>query len=279
MPEHLQEAEGMGLYIKRTIPYKYVPNTPANLVSLDLYSYAPLASLKPVVLYVHGGGWATGDKANKLANKLALFQSLDYLFVSVNYRLSPTPAALTDGNRIKYPVHSTDVADAVKWVADSIGRYGGDPAKIVLLGHSAGAHLVALTGTSPLFLPARHLPLTFLRGIAAIDTEGYDVLTQSSEELYQNAFGTDPAQQREASPVYNVTSAARYPRFFVATRGSAARVALADAFVKQLQAAGVPVSQVRGSQYDHEGINNAIGDPQDTVITPALTAFLAAAFQ
>ncbi len=98
-----------GLYIKQTIPYKSVPNVAANLLSLDLYSYANTSSLKPIVLYVHGGGWSTGDKANKMENKVALSHSLNYLFVSVNYRLSPTYLDLANSNRVKYPDHNQDV--------------------------------------------------------------------------------------------------------------------------------------------------------------------------
>ena len=267
-----------GSYTKKTIRYKSIPDTDANLSSLDLYSYSSI-SLKPVVIYVHGGGWVTGDKANKLENKIALFNSLRYLFVSINYRLSPYPADLLNLNRIKYPDHNNDVADAVKWVIDSIGKYGGNSSKIVLLGHSSGAHLVSLTGTSQFFLPARNILFSSIKGVASIDTEGYDVTSQSNEELYQNAFGTDRSIQVQASPVYNLTSSYDYPPFFIAKRGTPQRIALANAFISKLQSTGTPVTQVDGSRYDHEGINDAIGNPDDTVITPALKTFLQACFR
>lgn len=266
-------------YTKKTIRYKSLANTDDNLISLDLYSYAGISSPKPVVVYIHGGGWVTGDKANRLNNKTALFNSLHYLFVSVNYRLSPYPSDILNTNRIKYPDHNNDVADAVKWVIDSIGKYGGDPSKIVLLGHSSGAHLVSLTGTSQLFLPARNILLSSLKGIASIDTEGYDVISQSSEELYINAFGKDQHIQAQASPVYNLTTSHTYPPFFIAKRGTPERIALANAFISKLQLTGTPVTQVNGSQYDHEGINDAIGNPNDTVITPVLTSFLQNCFR
>lgn len=70
-----------------------------------------------------------------------------------------------------------------------------------------------------------------------------------------------------------MTNSYSYPRFFVAKRGTPYRIALADDFISKLQSVGAVVSQVNGSQYDHEGINDAIGDPNDTVITPALKAF------
>jgi len=266
-------------YQAKTIQYKSLPSINPNLLSLDLWSYSNTSSLKPVVIYIHGGGWRIGDKTNKLDKKIALFNSLNYIFISANYRLSPSPSAISNSNRIKYPDHNNDVADVVKWVVDSISKYGGNPAKIAMLGHSAGAHLVSLTGTSQLFLPARNISLSSIKGIASVDTEGYDVTSQSSEDIYQNAFGTDNNTQVQASPIFNLTNLYSYPKFFIAKRGIQNRIALADAFINKLQLVGAVVSQVNGSQYDHEGINDAIGDPNDTVITPALKNFLALCFQ
>ncbi|MBC7916023.1 MAG: alpha/beta hydrolase, partial [Pyrinomonadaceae bacterium] len=214
-------------YIKTSLQYKTIAGVPATLLSLDVYSYAQNASPKPVIIWVHGGGWRIGDKSNKLDNKLNLFNSLNYVFISVNYRLSPNPSEISNINRIKYPDHNNDVADAVKWVRNNIAAYGGDPSKMLLLGHSAGGHLVSLTGTSQQFLPARGFLLSMLKGIASIDTEGYDVPSQSGEELYQNAFGTDNNIQMQASPIYNVSSSFSYPRFFIAKRGTPVRIALA----------------------------------------------------
>ncbi|WP_310391904.1 alpha/beta hydrolase [Hymenobacter sp.] len=266
-----------------TAQYKTLPGTDANLLSLDMYTTGATTGIsaapRPVVIWVHGGGWRQGDKAQQLANKLSLFSSLDYVFVSVNYRLSPSSFELNNPNRIKFPDHNHDVADAVQWVFNNIGAHGGDPAKVVLLGHSAGAHLVSLTGTSPQFLPARGLALNRLKGVASIDTDTYDLTGQGGEDIYQNAFGNDPATLRQASPMTHVAAGTAYPRFFVAKRGAAGRVANANAFISQLQAAGTVVSQVDGSRYDHEGVNNAIGEPNETVVTPALRTFLEDCFQ
>ncbi len=267
------------VYTKTTLEYKSIQTISPNLLSMDIYGYSQNDTPRPVVIYVHGGGWRIGDKSNKMDDKTALFNSLSYVFISINYRLSPVTPSSSDPNRIKYPDHNNDVADAIKWVVGNISKYGGNPSKIVLMGHSAGAHLVSLTGTSQAFLPARGLPLSSIKGVASIDTEGYDVTTQSSDEIYQNAFGTDYNIQVQASSLYNVNASYNYPRFFIAKRGTASRIALADAFISKLQSAHVIVSQVNGSQYDHEGINDAIGNPSDTVITPALKTFLQQCFQ
>lgn len=269
-----------GSYTKNTVAYKSISGVDPNLLSLDVYHFGQPNAIKPVVVYVHGGAWAIGDKENSMTNKTNLFSSLGYLLVSVNYRLSPSTAS-TDPNRIKFPIHNEDVADAVKWIYDNIATFGGDKTKIVLLGHSAGAHLVSLTGTSDRFLPAKGIPLNTLKGVASIDTEGYHVADQvkAGNETYINAFGTNSTDLVNASPILQLVTGKTYPRFFVAKRGSAARIALADDFIAKLQSVGVSVSQVTGNQYDHEGINDAIGAPNETIITEPLKAFLSQCFQ
>lgn len=267
-------------YTKVTLPYKSITGVDANLLSLDVYHFQQTTPEKPVVVYVHGGGFAVGDKANNMTNKQNLFSSLDYILVSVNYRLSPETYS-TDPNRVMFPTHHDDVADAIKWVVDNISAYGGNPQKIALLGHSAGAQLVALTGTSNDFLPARNLPLTSLKGVACIDTEGYDVEARCNEgnEVYLNAFGQANTFWQQASPINNLFSDTVYPPFFIAKRGSNARMGYANSFISKLQSVGVSVSETTANQYDHEGINDAIGAPGETAITEPLKTFLSQCFQ
>lgn len=267
-------------YTKNTVQYKTVQGVDANLLSLDVYHFGQSDSKKPVVIYVHGGGFASGDKANNMTNKQNLFSSLGYLLVSINYRLSPEIYS-TDPNRVMYPTHHNDVADAVKWVFDNIATYGGDNQKIALLGHSAGAQLVALTGTSHKFLPTRSLNLNTIKGVACIDTEGYDVVARCNEnnEVYLNAFGQANTYWLEASPINNVFTGTAYPKFFIAKRGTNTRIGYANAFITKLQSVSVSVSEVTANQYDHEGINDAIGASGETAITEPLKTFFAQCFQ
>lgn len=267
-------------YTKNTIQYKSINGVDANLLSLDIYHFGQTTAQKPVVIYVHGGGFAIGDKANNMTNKQNLFSSLDYILVSVNYRLSPEVYS-TDPNRVMYPTHNNDVADAVKWIYDNIGNYGGNKQKIALLGHSAGAHLVSLTGTSNQFLPTRGMNLTLIKGVASIDTEGYDVVARCNEnnEVYLNAFGQANKYWFEASPINNLFSGTSYPKFFIAKRGSNTRIGYSNAFISKLQSVGVAVSEITANQYDHEGINDAIGATGETVVTEPLKNFFANCFQ
>lgn len=252
----------------------------ANLLSLDIYHYGQTTPQKPVVIYVHGGGFAIGDKANNMTNKQNLFFSMDYILISVNYRLSPEVYS-TDPNRVMYPTHHNDVADAVKWVFDNIASYGGNNQKIALLGHSAGAQLVTLTGTSNQFLPARNISLNKLKGVACIDTEGYDVVARGNEnnEVYLNAFGQANTFWFEASPINNLFVGTIYPNFFIAKRGTNRRIGYANAFISKLQSVGVNVTETTANQYDHEGINDAIGAAGETIIPTPLKNFFIQCFQ
>lgn len=163
------EVESVNL--TKAVSYKTIEGIEPNLLSLDIYYNNLVDEKKPVVIWVHGGGWSIGDKINQIENKVSLFQSLEYIVISVNYRLSPFPYEVNNTDRIMYPIHNNDVADAIKWVFDNVSQYGGNQNKIVLLGHSAGAHLVALTGTDNSFLENVGLNLTNIKGIGVIEDQ------------------------------------------------------------------------------------------------------------
>lgn len=267
--------------VKHTVEYQRMEGVEPGLLSLDIYRSGQFGvGLQPVVLYVHGGGWSIGDKASQIDNKVALFRGEDYLFISTNYRLTPLDGS-GGSDRVMFPDHNRDVTNAVRWVYDSIAAYGGDPERIALIGHSAGAHLAALTGTNPAFLEEVGLSPTMIRGVASIDTEGYDVgaRVEDGSEVYINAFGTDADVHRQASPLYNLEEGQVSPNFFIAKRGSDRRINLANDFIAALADVGVAVQQVDGSVYTHSGINAAIGDPGEAVVTPALLSFFEDCFR
>ena len=272
-PTALPESEEIS-----TVRYAEIDGVDPNLLSLDVYHESPAVSSRPVVIYVHGGGWQIGDKANQIDNKVRLFRQVDYVFVSTNYRLGGNGQG---ADQVKFPIHNQDVATAIRWVTDNIEDYGGDPDRIVLLGHSAGGHLVALTGTNERFLEEVGLSLSNLRGVAAIDTEGYDVglKVREGNRIYTSAFGTDAEVHRNASPIYNVEAGKGIPKFFVAKRGLPARVEIADRFLDSLRDNGVDTYEVDGSGYTHQGINEAIGREGESVVTPGLVEFLGVCFE
>jgi acetyl esterase/lipase len=156
------------------IPYATAPNTDPLLLSLDVYTLDPAPAGVPVMVYVHGGGGRRGDKAwpNDIASKPAHFiQRERFVFVSVNYRL---------GDAGQYPVAHQDVANALAWVHDNIARYGGDPNRIFLSGHSSGAALVARVSTMDMFLENAGKNLTLIKGAITIDGGNFDARTGPS---------------------------------------------------------------------------------------------------
>ncbi len=268
-------------YTTETLTYKTVANVNSNLLSADIYYPVSYTSLRPVIIYVHGGGWCTGDKANQIENKINFCREEKYVLVSVNYRLSPYPYETDNPNRVMFPTHNTDVADAIKKVVDNIESYGGDPNKIALLGHSAGAHLVALTGTNPYFLNNVGLSLSSIKGVACIDTKGYDITirtgtdntNEENRNMYINAFGTNPEQNINASPFYNVVQNTLYPNFFIATRGSKERIENASQFYDKLTENNINATFINANPYSHSGINNAIGEKGETLVSNPLRIF------
>ena len=281
--EELPSPEVSANYTLETFNYNQVSNVDPNLLSLGVYHQGKENGLRPVIIYVHGGAWSIGDKSQKLDSKLRFARSEGYILVSINYRLSPFPYQVNNPDRIKHPTHSNDVADAIKWVFDNISKYGGDTSKIALLGHSAGAQLVALAGTNSRFLEDRGLTLDDIKGVGVIDTRGFlisnEVQNGPNMEMYENAFGTDESGQVDASPSLHLDRTISYPSFFIAKRGGIQRLAIANIFIGLLRNAGVDVTEVNGSKYTHAGINAAIGDVNEVVITEPLKQFYKEAFR
>lgn len=271
--------DGQGAQARQTHAYRTLAGTAPDLLSLDLTlprrdAGCPAA---PVVVYFHGGGYALGDKSQQVDDKAALFTAAGWGFVSVNYRLSPLPVELANPARVRYPDAQTDAAAALAWVHVQAPQLGLDPQRVLLLGHSAGAHLAALLANDGRFAAAQGLPAGAVRCAALLDTEAYDLEALvagggDDQQLYQNAVGTDAAALREASPLRHV-KAALAPQLVV-TRGPAERQAQAAEYAQALRAAGVPAQLLAVDPYTHAEVNRAVGLPGETRLTPPLMTFL-----
>lgn len=271
----------VALTAHRNIPYATIPGVSPNQTNLDIFVSDPVPEKPaPVLVWVHGGGWAIGGKANQMQYKPALFTSAGYCLVSINYRLSPRPASAKP-DRIMYPVHEQDVAAALAWVHTHVAEYGGDPERIALMGHSAGAHLVSLVSTDETFLGTHKLPLGVIKGTVSLDTEGYDIaghMGRAVTEIYENAFGPDPAVWKQASPATHVAPGKGIPPFLLVTRGAAVRRQQCADFASALQKAGTRAEVVNAPGYSHAEVNSKIGAPGETVVTQPLMQFLAGCF-
>jgi arylformamidase len=269
---------------RRTVQYESIPGVDPNLTSLDLYTPASGESCakRPIVVWVHGGGWATGDKSEYMADKIPLFNDAGYVFASVNYRL--TDKTDPAHPHPQWPVHDQDTADALAWIVDHADDFGGDARKIAVFGHSAGGGIVAAISADPRYLGMSHLDVDAIRCAGSMDGEGYDVTAGATtappewQPTYTAAFGTDPAVWADASPIRYVAAGAGIPRYFLAARGIDWRIGQHVAWYEALQNAGVPVTVLDSRTLEHTDLTTAVGAPGDTIVTPALMDFLAGCF-
>jgi acetyl esterase/lipase len=131
-------AEPMGdLVVTRNLPYE-----PGDRHSLDVYVLRAAAKPRPVIVYIYGGGWAAGSKA-EFAWVGAALARRGFMAVMPDYRIYP---------QARWPMFLEDNAAAVRWARDHAASFGGDPDKLILMGHSAGAHNVFSLAVEPQWL-------------------------------------------------------------------------------------------------------------------------------
>lgn len=193
------------------------------LKKLDIYIPSKAKELSapasPVVVWIHGGGWQTGDKS-EVHIKPRFFTQLGYVFVSVNYRLLPEVEMETIVN---------DVAESIGWVHQNIKSYGGDPDRLLIMGHSAGAQLAALVCTDYSYLEKHSVPIASIKLCVSIDGDTYDIPAMiDTAEIRQKLhglplpdfghrvkFGNDPEKHRRFSPVTHVAKGRPTPHFLI----------------------------------------------------------------
>lgn len=225
---------------------------------LQLWMPKDAKSPVPLVLFVHGGGWKRGSMDNATGKwKPVHYTGAGYAFASINYRLVPDATV---------EQQAADIASAVKLL---IGRDGIDKRRVVIMGHSAGAHLVALVGTDERYLKGAGLSFADLAGVVPIDGAAYDVPEQMSDgpqimqKTYAQAFGTDPARQKALSPTLQA-AAPNAAKFLLIHVQRADGIRQSEALEKALKAGGSAVERKdfpgEGLQ-GHAEINRRLGDP------------------
>lgn len=222
----------------------------------------------PVLLYVHGGGWIKGTR-EKIYNLDSFATQRGWMLVSVDYR--PVPRTNIDGQ-------VRDVVRAINWVRNNIARYGGEKKKIVIMGHSAGSHLVSL-------IAAKRVGGK-LRGVIANDVQAYDMVAYGAMRgslpyVYAAAFGSNPRNWVRWSPVTYVRRGPKggLPPFLIMYSGSnyERRRILATGFAGELKSKGARVILFNGRRYTHGSIARGIGTSAQ--VTQAVERFLRSAFR
>ncbi len=261
--------------VHRDIPYA----EPAHERQvLDIYSPSDARDL-PVVFWIHGGGWQTGDKSS-VQNKPQAFVDKGFVFVSTNYRLLP---GVDMGTIIG------DTGKSIHWVHDHIAEYGGDPKRILVMGHSAGAQLAALICTDERYLKAEGLSFSILKGCVPVDGDTYDVpaiITTAETRRrvhgqpqakygHREKFGNDPAKHLDFSAVTHIARGKEIPPFLILYVDSHPdTTAQAERLGSVLAAAGIPAKLFGAKDSNHTRLNDDIGLP-DNPATTALFEFVA----
>ena len=262
----------------RNIPYVASPH---ERQVLDIYA-PPNARGLPVVFWIHGGGWQTGDKTS-VQQKPQAFVDKGFVFVSTNYRLLPQ----FDMGTI---IH--DIAKSLRWVHENIATHGGDPRRVFVMGHSAGAQLAALLCTDDRLLKAEGVPFTILKGCVPVDGDTYDVpaIVATGETRrrlhgqpepkagHRVKFGTEE-QHRDYSAVTHVARGKNIPPFLLLhITENPDTTAQAQRLAAVLKNAGVPVKVLPVRDTTHNLINANLGVPGDAA-TKELFAFVDSALK
>ncbi len=243
----------------RQIPDVAYGTDPRQRMDVYLPPSVTSAANAPVIVMVHGGAWMVGNKAmsNVVDNKVAYWvKQKGYVFVSVNYRLSPQADPL---------VQAHDVATALAKAQSLAASWGGDPAKVILMGHSAGAHLVALLGASPAL--AREAGARPWLGTVALDSAALDlerIMNARHMRFYDRVFGADPAYWRSVSPSSVLATDATPMLLVCSTQRADGSCAQAREFAVKVNAKAAPRStqaSVLPQDLSHEQVNTTLGLP------------------
>lgn len=280
LPEAREAIDRIGRFIRSAVEVKrnipYVEKADERQV-LDVYA-PPKAKNLPVVFWIHGGGWQAGDKSD-VQIKPQYFMDRGFVFVSTNYRLLP---------KVEMGTIVRDVAKAVRWTHDHAAEFGGDPKRMLIMGHSAGAQLAALLCTDDRFLKAEGLSLDIIKGCAPVDGDTYDVpaIIATAEARWKahdlpkakfghrEKFGNDPEKHKDFSAVTHVAKGKGIPPFLILhVAGHPDTTAQAVRLGNVLREAGLSARVFAAPETTHTRINTELGIPDDPS-TRALNEFL-----
>ena len=256
----------MAQQLKSDLPY--VENGHERHV-LDIYTPEQSTDKNlPVMFWIHGGGWQVGDKSD-VALKPKVLTERGFVFVSTNYRLLPE-ASMEE--------LVGDVATSLGWVYKNISLYGGDPQRIFVGGHSAGAQLAALLCTDDRYLKKEGVSFSVLKGCIPVDGDTYDIpkiimTAEHRQTLYggkmfsfghRQKFGNNPKKHVDFSAVTHVAKGKNIPPFLLLYfPGNPDTRAQANRLESVLRAAQVPARAYGKGDSNHSRLNNDLGKPDD----------------
>ena len=222
----------------------------------------------PVVFWIHGGGWQGGDRS-EVQIKPQAFADKGFVFVSTGYRLLPN---------VEMVAIFRDIAKSVHWVHDHIAEFGGDPNRILVMGHSAGAQLAALICIDDRYLKTEGLFLAIIKGCVPVDGDTYDVpaIIETAETRrrvhhqpqakfgHREKFGNDSAKHLDYSAVTHVAKGKGIPPFLILhVADHPDTSAQAERLAAVLKEADIPTKVFAAKETNHSKLNENLGLPDD----------------
>lgn len=219
--------------------------------TLDVYLPPGKTSGAPVIFMVHGGGWRIGDKGHDkvVDNKAARWLPRGFIFISINYPMLPQADPLQQAD---------SVARALAYAQRHAAQWGGDGARFILMGHSAGAHLVALLNANPALAQAQGAQPWL--GTVSLDSGALDVASIMKARhlaLYDDAFGKDEDFWRRASPLQILTPQSP-PLLMVCSSRRTDSCPQAEGLARKAKSLGISAS-VLPQNLSHGEINQTLG--------------------
>lgn len=224
----------------------------------------------PIIMMVHGGGWCVGDKAaaSVTQNKVARWVAKGFVFVSIDYPM------INDGDDAL--AQANHVARAAAFVQANAQKWGGDPGRLILMGHSAGAHLVSLVNADAQIRRANGVrPIL---ATVSLDAGAIDVVRQMPnvypflKARYREAFGDSEAQWIAASPYHQFDGTAAPWLGVCSTTRKDDPCGQARAYAEKSNGLGIRAA-VLPEAMSHGAINKELGLPGD--YTKGVEAFMA----
>jgi acetyl esterase/lipase len=256
--------KGTSYSVEKHLNLAYNPAKDADPVRHKLDLYVPKGAKDfPVMMFVHGGAWRSGNKE--------LYAALGDTFARqgigvavINYRLSNRQGT------VKHPDHIQDVARAFAWVKANAVKYGGSSEKLYLSGHSAGGHLVSLLATDEQYLKAEKCSIADVKGVMSIS--GVYTISSLFGPL-QDAFGKDEEVCKAASPIHHVKD--KHPPFLIAygNKDFPFLDQMAEQFGKKLSASKC-TAKVMKLDRDHFSIIIKLAADADDPLGKAMVEFM-----
>ena len=248
--------KGTHIHVRTGVPYAYSKSLTADELALDLYIPEGARKL-PILIYLHGGGWLGGNK-NGIGPKSLSFAASGMIVASVNYRLRPLAAA---------PNSASDIAAAIAYIRKNADEIGGDGDRLVLMGHSSGAHLAALTLCDARYLTPYPGAAAAVRGLVLLDGSAYHVprmMESMRGWLFTEPFGTDSAMWKEVSPYhFAINRAGLPPMLLVHANEDALRQQAANDLAEASARGGGKSVLLSAPTKTHYTVDIDLGNPAD----------------